>query len=78
MSNIQINVIGLFTENDEILDIVDVAKVFVVKERIINITNNIEPNKSLQNLSFYQLKKDYSSLNKYNKKIKYLTIHGFN
>jgi len=38
VKNIDINIVGMFSNSDEVSEIVDVAKVFIVEERMKDIT----------------------------------------
>lgn len=69
---IHINIVGLFDDIDEVNELEDVAKVFVVEERIIDIT--YEKN----SINIVERKKTDSNPNGYNRNFQVLTVRGLN
>jgi hypothetical protein len=69
---IQINIVGLFDDIEEVNELEDVAKVFAIEERIIDITyDNTSTN-------VIQRKKINNRSNSYNKKFQVFTVRGLN
>jgi len=76
VKNIDINIVGMFSNPDDVCEIVDVAKVFIVEERMKSITfdtgtdeiiveKKVKPEK--------KIKLDYSSINQH---LSFLTVRG--
>ena len=76
MKNIDINIVGMFSDSDEVCEIVDVAKVFIVEERMKDITVDTEVEKVVveKNVkSPKRLKLDSCSVDR---RLAFLTVRG--
>ena len=76
MKNIDINIVGMFSDSDEVCEIVDVAKVFIVEERMKDITFDAEVEKVVveKNVkSPKRLKLDACSVDR---RLAFLTVRG--
>jgi len=75
---IQINIVGSISEKEELKELENVAKVFVVAERLIDLTCDLKSefidSGTLQNSP----KKIHSNQNSYGIHLSLITIHGFN
>lgn len=75
---IRINVVGSISNQDEVIEIETVAKVFVVEERMINLTNEPKTGKIISEPPKKPIKKINKTHNFYNACLPVLTVKGFN
>jgi len=78
VKNIDINIVGMFSNGDEINEIMDVAKVFVVEERMINISDDAETNNLVEERRLKPFKKPKIHHDSTFKKLQLLTVRGLN
>ena len=78
VNKIQINVVGSFNNKDEINEIETVAKVFIVAERMIDITYNIDNRKLTEKEIIHTPKKSIINANGNSTSPRYLTVKGLN
>ncbi len=74
---ININVVGSIHDNDELSEIETIAKVFVVEQRLNDITFNLKNEKNITNPSITSQRKKYNQKNSYNVKLSLLNVRGF-
>ena len=72
---ININVVGSIHDKDELSEIETIAKVFVVKQRLNDITNNKD--KKISNPPVLSKPKKPIQKNSYNTKLSNLIVRGF-
>jgi len=75
---IQINIVGSISEKEELKEIENVANVFVVAERLIDLTCDLKSEFIDSGTPQNSPKKIYSNQNSYNIHQSLITIHGFN
>jgi len=74
---ININVVGLTSDREELIEIGNIVKVFVVAERIINLTSDIKSDElNKNNLKSSKELNNHPKL--YNNFLKSLTVKGLN
>ena len=78
MRSIQINVVGSVSNLEDIAEIETVAKVFLIAERMIDLTNNSKSEKIISEPPIDCDKKINYNNNPYNKKLTLLAVRGFN
>lgn len=78
MRYIKINVVGSVSNIEDLEEIETIAKVFVVAERIIDLTNDSKEEKIITEPSVNINKKINNNQESYNKKINLLSVRGFN
>ena len=77
MRYININVVGVTSDREELNEIENIVKVFVVAERIINLTNDIKSEENIKN-NLDSSKKYNINPTPYNGHLKSLTVKGLN
>jgi hypothetical protein len=75
---IRINVVGSVSDQEDIKEIETVAKVFVVEERMIDLTYDIKSEKIVSDPPLNSPKKTSNDRNSYNTRLALLTVRGFN
>jgi hypothetical protein len=75
---IQVNIVGIFSESEELTEIANAARLFVVEERVIDLTDSINPKEAISKTPVNPPNKTNKPSNSYNTNIKYLTVRGFN
>lgn len=76
VKNIDINIVGMLSDADEISELIDVAKVFVIEERVKNISNETILPKVIKSIKEEKILKTNIS-----QKMRYLanlTVKGLN
>jgi len=74
---ININVVGVTSDREELNEIENIVKVFVVTERIITLANDIKSEDNDKN-DLKSSKKLNNNPNPYNRHLKSLTVKGLN
>jgi len=74
----EINIVGMFSNSDEITEIVDVAKVFIIEERMKGLYCDTETKNIAKNRRNISSKKTNLQYNYGSRNIQYLTVRGFN
>ena len=77
MRKIQINVVGTVSDKDELNEIENIAKVFVIEERVIDLTEEIVE-KNILKSNLKPLKKSISRRYPGYDRLQYLTVRGLN
>ena len=75
---ININVVGSVSNQEDIAEIETVAKVFVVAERMIDLTDGIKPEENVSSSPQISPKKSVDTRNSFNKSISISTVRGLN
>ncbi|KYK29418.1 hypothetical protein AYK20_05580 [Thermoplasmatales archaeon SG8-52-1] len=78
MRYIKINIVGSVSTMDDLEEIDTIAKVFVVAERMIDLTNDSKSEKNNTEPPVDIDKKINNNHELYNKKITLLSVRGFN
>ena len=78
MRYIKINVVGSVSTMEDLDEIETIAKVFVVAERMIDLTNDSKPEKNITGPPVDINKKINNNHDLYNKKLMLLSVRGFN
>lgn len=78
MRYIKINVVGSVSNIEDLEEIETIAKVFVVAERMIDLTNDSKAEKIITEPSVNINKKINNNQESYNRKITLLSVRGFN
>ena len=78
MRKIHINVVGTFADTDELHEIEYVARVFLVAERMIDLTEEIEIEKNEEKPIEKSPKKSISRRNLVYDRLQYLNVRGLN
>ena len=76
--NIDITIVGMFSDTDEVCEIVDIAKVFVVEERMKYITFDTEVKKVVVEKNVKPSKKLKLDSCSVNHGLTFLTVRGLN
>jgi len=75
---IQINIVGSISDKEELKELENVAKVFVVAERLIDLTCDLKSEFIDSGTPQNSPKKIYNNQNSNNMHISFITLHGFN
>ena len=75
---IQINVVGSLTDMEQLSEIETVAKIFVIEERMKDLTYDLDSENIITNLPLKPSKKSDFNRNFYNKRLPILNVRGFN
>lgn len=78
VKNIDINIVGMFSDADEVNEIIDVAKVFVVEERTMDISNDTKTGEVVKIKSIGPEKKLKQGIVSIDKRLAVLTVKGLN
>ena len=78
MRYIKINVVGSVSTMEDLDEIETIAKVFVVAERMIDLTNDSKSEKNIKEPPVDINKKINNNHELYNKKLMLLSVRGFN
>ena len=78
MRYIKINVVGSVSTMEDLDEIETIAKVFVVAERMIDLTNDSKSEKNITEPPVDINKKINNNHELYNKKLMLLSVRGFN
>jgi len=78
VKNIDINIVGMFSDSDEVCEIVDVAKVFIVEERMKDITFDAEVEKVVVEKNVKSPKKLKPDSCPADRHLAFLTVRGLN
>ena len=78
MRYIKINVVGSVSNIEDLEEIETIAKVFVVAERMIDLTNDSKAEKIITEPSVNINKEINNNQESYNRKITLLSVRGFN
>ena len=78
MRYIKINVVGSVSTMEDLDEIETIAKVFVVAERMIDLTNDSKSEKNITEPPVDINKKINNNHDLYNKKLMLLSVRGFN
>lgn len=78
MRYIKINVVGSVSTMEDLDEIETIAKVFVVAERMIDLTNDSKSEKNITEPPVDINKKINNNHELYNKKLTLLSVRGFN
>lgn len=76
VKNIVINIVGMFSDADEVCEIVDVAKVFIVEEMMKKITFDTEVEKAVVEKNVKSSKKLKLDLCSVDHGLAFLTVRG--
>jgi len=75
---ININVVGSIIDKEQLNEIETIAKVFVVAERINDLTYNLKPENIISNPPKISQRKAKNLKYSYNKKLLLINVRGFN
>ncbi len=75
---IQINIVGSLTDREQLCLIETVAKVFVIEERMKDLTYDLDSDNIITDLPLKPSKKSDFNRNFYNKRLPILNVRGFN
>ena len=78
MRKIRINVVGTFADSDELNEIENVARVFLVERRMKALTNDIDKDKVLKNTKIKPSTKSFTRQNPDYGRLQYLNVRGLN
>lgn len=75
---ININVVGSVSNQEDIAEIETVAKVFVVAERMIDLTYDLKSEKKVSDSPIISPKRPRETRNTYNRGVPFSAVRGFN
>ena len=78
VKNIDINVVGMFSDADELSELIDVAKVFVIEERMRDISYDTKTGKVTKIKITEPEKKLKKSFDAVDRRLAFLTVRGLN
>ena len=78
VKNIDINIVGMFSDADEVCELIDVAKVFVVEERMMDISDDTKTGEAIKIKSIGPEKKLKKSFGSVDSHLAFLTVRGLN
>ena len=78
VKNIDINIVGMFSDADEVCEIMDVAKVFIIEERMKDITFDTKVEKVFVEKNVKSSKKLKLDSRSADHGLAFLTVRGLN
>ena len=75
---ININVVGSVSNQEDMAEIETVAKVFIIAERMIDLTYDLKPEKKVSDSHLNSPKKSQDNRNSYNTSISLSAVRGLN
>ena len=78
MKNIEINIVGMFSDADGVSELIDVAKVFVIEERMMDISYDAKTGEVTKVKNIGPDKKLKQSMVSNDKHLAVLTVKGLN
>lgn len=77
VKDIEINIVGMFSDSKEVKEIMNIAKVFVIEERMIDIADEVEIDKAI-NKKISKLPKKLKQSRHIDHRFTFLTVRGLN